>query len=271
VAIYPKDFVDPWEFSDMRALRGRVLGTVLALPVLLSAAACGGDDDKKAESTPTPPASVPPSAAPTSAAPPPSSPAAGGKSLTVEQLKAAVLTSSDVPRYAIAITPSEDTPPEKAEKPDCQPLMDLFSLQSASVKATAAVEGALKPVDSPADAGGTSFAVMAYADGGAAKLVKAGVDAAGGCAQFNATDAEGVKAAYTVAKTDQAKLGDEAVAFKVAMTGGEAPAVLNVVTVRVGDALTSFITASAQGSPEVAPDQAVVTKQVEKLQAAAKA
>jgi hypothetical protein len=193
----------------MRSARMRLAGAVVTVPLLLLATSCEfGSDDKKTdkvdhasgESTPptkTAPAE-PTASAPSSAAPGSKAPA--GRTLTAEQLKAALITQRELPSgWTVAPGTPRTTKTATTEPAGCQPLMDLIA-GDLKVKPVAEADAVLK---NPKFRDATyRVEIRQFADAAAARKVfgdaAAAAEPAGAvdCLRYSVKDAKGAKVIY---------------------------------------------------------------------------
>ncbi|MFF3071990.1 hypothetical protein [Kitasatospora sp. NPDC057936] len=256
----------------MRSLRISVAAGVL-VPLALLSAACGPNDDKPGGTTATTAAAsasaASTTAASTAAATGTKAPAAG-KALTQEQLVKALLTTADLKADAQRSSLGPTRPDHRltAGKPACQPLLDLVDDGSAATPSPSAT-GVYYATN------GREFTFVQLTQlgaGQAAKALTAADGALAGCASFTATGAGGAPVKVTFAKATAPAAGEATLALNATFTADDCAKVLcearGYVVTHTGDVLT-LVSDSALADPGL-PEQALVKKQLDKVQAAAK-
>jgi hypothetical protein len=215
-----------------RTAARRAAAVLAATALSLTAAACSSSDDGKKGS-------------------------ADAKPLTAAQMKAAVLEVKDLPKGFEAKKMPPDDSTAKADKAECQPILDLMSsgVPGATKGGEADFSKAEKPAD-PAKAleeGGAeallksitavSHQVFTLPGTGAADRVKALSTAVGKCGQVTYKDFEGDKAELKITKSDAPKGAEEATAFKMAMSvaGTEFTMEMGVLVAQQGSGLTRLV------------------------------
>ncbi|MEU8514018.1 hypothetical protein AB0C76_20870 [Kitasatospora sp. NPDC048722] len=251
----------------MRSLRTSVAAGVL-VPLALLAAACGPNDDKSGGTTATT-AATSASAASTTAATGTKAPTAA-KALTQDQLVKSLLTTADLKADAQRSSLGPTRPDHRltAGKPACQPLLDLVDNGSAATPAPSATGVYYGP-------NGREFTFVQLTQlgaGQAAKALTAADSAVAGCASFTATGAGGAPVKVTFAKATAPAVGEATLALNATFTADDCAKVLcearGYVVTHTGDVLT-LVSDSALADPGL-PEQALVKKQLDKVQAAAK-
>ncbi|TQF02949.1 hypothetical protein E6W39_12630 [Kitasatospora acidiphila] len=249
-------------------------------PLALALTACGPDDTSSsgsASGSTTPAATSAASQAPTGAAPATSgaSGASGagktGKALTQDQLVKALLTVQDMGADANRSTlgPAGKQHKSTADKPACQPLVDLTDAANASPAPTGAATGFYYATNGREY---QEIQLAQYAPGQAEKAMAAAESALAGCASFKTTTpgAPVPKAAVKFSKATYQALGDATVALQAEYDqDGSDHSVMETkayVFIRTGDTVT-MMADSALADPGL-PDQALVKKQLDKLHTA---
>ncbi|MEV7022663.1 hypothetical protein [Kitasatospora sp. NPDC093558] len=256
----------------MRSLRISVVAGVL-VPLALLTAACGPNDDKTGGTTTTAPAPATggaTSAAPATGAATGTKAPAGGKALTQDQLVKALLTTADLKADAQRSSLGPTRPDHRltAEKPACQPLLDLVDNGSAATPAPSAT-GVYYQTN------GREFTFVQLTQlgaGQAAKALTAADTALAGCASFTATGAGKAPVKVTFAKATAPAAGEATLTLNATFTADDcakAPCeARGYVVTHTGDVLT-LVSDSALADPGL-PDVKTVMKQVDKVQTAAK-
>ncbi|MDH6143775.1 hypothetical protein P3T35_005810 [Kitasatospora sp. GP30] len=246
-------------------------------PLALALTACGPDDtgsSGSASGSTTPAATGAASQAPTGAAP--AAPAASGagktgKALTQDQLVKALLTVQDMGADANRSTlgPAGKQHRSTADKPACQPLVDLTDAGNASPAPTGAATGFYYATNGREY---QEIQLAQYAPGQAEKAMAAAESALAGCASFKTTTpgAPVPKAAVKFSKGTYQALGDATVALQAEYDqDGSDHSVMETkayVFIRTGDTVT-MMADSALADPGM-PDQKSVKKQLDKLHTA---
>ncbi|MCF2530630.1 hypothetical protein [Yinghuangia soli] len=215
---------------------GKRIAVAAIVPLLALATACSSDDkkdDKSATAGNAGNAGATPGSTPGAADSPAGKP--GGKALTEDKLKAALLVSADVPGWTATTGDPEDdsASPEKTDKPECQPLMNLVAADKdhmPSLTATVAVNKETAPKT-------VHMMALGQFDGDKAeKALKDARAALSKCASFSAVDPENTKTAYTTKEAKKPGFGDDSLALDFSMLedGETDPTLLQVVFVRSG-------------------------------------
>ncbi|MER7754142.1 hypothetical protein [Kitasatospora sp. NPDC097643] len=252
----------------MRSLRTIVVAGVLS-SLALAATACGpGNDDKSTTTTTTAPTAA--TAAPTSVGTGTAAPA--GKALTQDQLVKALLTPKDLDADDKRSTtgPAAGAKHKRtADKPACQPLLDLVDTADAATPPPASALGFYQGSNGREY---TAIQLSQFAAGQAAKAMASAESALGSCSAFNATSPGQPTVKISFSKATYQAVGDATLAFNEKVSADNcdnAPCEsLGYVAVRTGDVVT-VIGDSALADPGQ-PEQATVKKQLDKLRAAAK-
>ncbi|WP_331767009.1 hypothetical protein [Embleya sp. NBC_00896] len=266
-------------------IRTRLAAGVLAASALLFASACNSDSDSASDSTgtlasdstgPQAPGSAKPSdgGKPADAGTSPTKPA--GKTLTQDQLAAAVLTETEL---NTGTDYEKDAPDPKvlggketAVRPECQPFVDLALPGNGKTAPAAGIKAGTSrgatTVENPFPASIDIVELYAFGPGEAASLLTKGRTALATCKDIDTTDEQGPKSTMTYTRADGPKLGDDALAVHGLIEDG---GVTSAVIVRVGAHLVIVSKTDLGGSTPVLPDTEVVRKQVTKLEAAVRA
>ncbi|MFE3185710.1 hypothetical protein ACFXKR_33250 [Streptomyces violascens] len=207
----------------------RAAAVALAASSLLFAAACGGSDAKGEES------------AGKGGAKSTASSGAAKSSVTEAQLKAALLTAEDVPAgWKADPTPAENI--GKADRPECQKLLDLLQSEPAVLGAAA------RQTSNFEYAGQQVFGF----DGDKAAGYLKGFDATlTQCASF-ALNADGGKVPIAVKPLTVDKAGDEAHGYELVLDAGPMKMGFHTYVVRKGGAMSTLMAKGKQpvGIPE---------------------
>ncbi|MGW0662638.1 hypothetical protein [Streptodolium elevatio] len=235
-------------------LHARFAALAVALPLLGFTAACGsGQTNGKKETAPPnagshtgPGASGGASAPATSKSPP-------RTALTEGELKAARLTG--VRGWQILANDREPAPasPEKADNPECQPLLDLVAPEpSLQPDAKAAIT--ITKADVPGQIN------MGIGQFGPGKVEKLFVDAAAAlpkCGQFSGTNKNGSRIDYTATAGTGATLGDATIRIDFTRAQGARKSLIPVVMVRSGTAAVQAMSIDTVVDAKAAPPLAV--------------
>ncbi|MGW1994111.1 hypothetical protein [Embleya sp. NPDC001921] len=261
----------------MRTSMSRLGSIVITGALLVAATACGSDDDKKdggksAAGTPSSTASsAPVPGTPAAATPPPAapSPAAGAVSaLTGPQLEKAVLTAADLPQGVYLTRPAAGSADRATATPaDCQPLVDLFLPRQGATKPAAAAQ-AFVSIGAPIPTGVIGSELFSFSGTDAESVMAKGRAALKNCGSVSMKDPEGETSTIKHTEVAHPKLGDDTLAITSSPEDGGARA---SIAVRVGSTLIVISSADLSGDTVKVPDLALVTKQVERITAAAKA
>ncbi|MFF4734633.1 hypothetical protein ACFY2W_01855 [Streptomyces sp. NPDC001262] len=240
----------------MRSLRLIVAACVLA-PVALTATACGPNNDKsngKSDATAT--------AAPTGAA---------AKALTQDQLVKALLPVKELQydEHRSSLGPTKTEFRFTADKPACQPLLDLSDIRNAATPPPASATGAYYGTN------GREYSVIQltqFGTGQAAKAMTSAESALGSCAAFKATGSGHAATKVTFSKAAFKAKGDATLGLMATFSSPECGEGVcetrSYVVVRTGDVIT-LVSNSALKDPGM-PEEGIVDKQLDKLRTAAK-
>ncbi|KJS57844.1 hypothetical protein [Streptomyces rubellomurinus] len=255
----------------MRSTRIALAAAVVA-PLALTLVACGpGDDPSPAASSPATGAA---SKAPTGAAPTTSGPgkAAAAKPLTQDQLVKALLTKKDLDadENRSVVGPPQHEHKQTADKPACQPVLDLDDPGNAAQAPAASATGAYY------GGNGREYVeihLTQYAPGQAEKAMAAAESALASCASFKDTMTNmpqpTTRAKFSKATYDT--IGDATLALKAEYheDGGQNALVetKTYVFVRTGDVITMVADSALHDT--AMPDRAQVKQQLDKLNKAA--
>lgn len=252
----------------MRSLRVSVAACAV-VPLALLTAACGPNDDKSGGATATTAAAPVPGSSGTTGATTGSKAPLADRALTQDQLVKALLTTADLKADAQRSSLGPTRPDHRltAGKPACQPLLDLVDNGSAATPAPSAT-GVYYATN------GREFTFVQLTQlgaGQAAKALTAADSALAGCASFTASGAGGSAVKVTFAKAAAPAVGKSTLALDATFTADDcakAPCeARGYVITHTGDVLT-LVSDSALADPGL-PDQALVKKQLDKVQAAA--
>ncbi|MEU0931784.1 hypothetical protein [Embleya sp. NPDC005971] len=255
----------------MRTSMSKPASIVIAGALVLAAAACGSDDDKKdtGKATAGAPATPGPSTPAADTRPPvaPSSPAGAASALTGPQLEKAVLTAADLPQGVYLTKAAAGAGNRATATPaDCQPLVDLFLPRQGAMKPTAAAQ-AYVSIGSPIPTGVIGGELFSFSGTDAETVMAKGRAALKNCGSVSTKDPEGETATTRHAEVAHPKLGDDTLAITSTPEDGGARA---SIAIRVGSTLIVVASAELSGNTVKLPDLALVTKQVERVTAAAK-
>ncbi|MFJ8742286.1 hypothetical protein ACIRL2_23180 [Embleya sp. NPDC127516] len=263
----------------MRTSMSRLGSIVITGALLVAATACGSDDDKKdsgksAAGTPSSAAPSAPSApipgTPAAGTTPPAAPssAAGAVSaLTGPQLEKAVLTAADLPQGVYLTRPAAGSDDRATATPaDCQPLVDLFLPRQGATK-PAAVAQAFVSMGTPIPTGVIGSELFSFSGTDAEAVMAKGRAALKNCGSVSMKDPEGETSTIKHTEIAHPKLGDDTLAITSSPEDGGARA---SIAIRVGSTLIVISSADLSGNAAKVPDLALVTKQVERITAAAK-
>ncbi|MFF3250544.1 hypothetical protein ACFYWP_05985 [Actinacidiphila glaucinigra] len=195
------------------------------------------------------------------------------QALTGARLRAALITSADVPGYVVAGgagAPGAPGPEASltADRPACRPLSDPVSSRPARprgalVTAAVTTRGALG-----GDGELNLLLLSAHRNGEAAEVVGGITAALEECRSFGATDGEGGTRHFAVRPAKAPAAGDEAAAYVMTDTGDTARGTATVTVVRTGSSTATYVTVKPSGDPG-GPPLAVVRAQHAKLAEAA--
>lgn len=195
------------------------------------------------------------------------------QALTGPRLRAALITSADVPGYVVAggAGTAVASGPEAsltADRPACRPLSDPVSSRparprGAQVTAAVTTRGALGG-DGELDL----LLLSAHPTGEAGEVVGGITAALEKCRSFGATDGEGRTRHFAVRPAKAPAAGDEAAAYVMTDTGDAARGTATVTVVRTGSSTATYVTVKPSGDPG-GPPLAVVRAQHAKLAEAA--
>ncbi|MDI2127478.1 hypothetical protein [Yinghuangia seranimata] len=267
-------------------LRRLAVLPVLGL-VLVGTAACDSGDDKAATSGGTPGATVagqPDPVATGSAPPPRSEPTQGATNkapatvpkatapATTAQLTGALLDKSAMPLAGFQIDGTDSAKGKDAQtaaptdRPDCAVFTQEFTHTAGDPLAWVRRGYAGRSAaGSPTEMGVT---LSSYKSGTATTLLASFDKAMAGCAApFTVTQSAGPEK-WAVTPLDSAPmLGDETVAYRVAVSGvqGAQPFARNVVLIRVGDTVAEFMYGPGTDQPDTTPYAPLIAAQVQKV------
>ncbi|MFI9723415.1 hypothetical protein ACIHFE_27810 [Streptomyces sp. NPDC052396] len=237
----------------MRSLRIILAAGVLA-PLALTATACGPKNDDKSGTTAT--------SAPTGAA---------AKPLTQDQLVKALLPVKDLQydEHRSSLGPTKAEFKLTADKPACQPLLDLSDIRNAATPPSSSATGAYYGTNGREY---TDIQLTQFGAGQAAKAMTSAESALGSCAAFNATAPGHAGTKVTFSKATFKATGDATLALTETLSSpecGEGPCeTRSYVVVRTGDVLTVIWNSALKDTGM--PEEGIVNKQLDKLRAAAK-
>lgn len=186
--------------------------------------------------------------------------------LTSDQLKTALLTTADF-TDGTTVTPSDhrDSETPATDNPLCRPVMDLLGVQATEGTPVGTAVGMIGTAK-----GGAEVVVMllaSFPNGYAAQLLGQGIAALPMCASFTGTTKAGGKVEYAAVGLPGPTYGDESVAVKLVTKADGQQVTAQYIVARVGDTLVDLAMADTTGGPGRLPDAALVTKQIDKLQA----
>ncbi|MGW9207874.1 hypothetical protein ACWGR4_12880 [Embleya sp. NPDC055664] len=263
----------------MRKSLFRSSSLVIIGSVVFAATACGSDDDKKTEGKPvassvttTTPVTAPPPAAGAPSAGAPSAPVAsgapGGTPLTAAQLEKAVLTATELPQGTyLTREPKAAGERVTAVMADCQPVTDLLAPRQGAVKPVAVAQAIVTIGGAPMPSTGITTELFSFAGTDAETILGKARTALAKCGSLTTKDAEGETSTVKHAEAAHPKLGDETLAIHSTPEDGGSG---GQVVVRVGGTLVVVRIVEFTGTTPKLPDIATVTRQVEKVVAAAK-
>ncbi|MCT9087752.1 hypothetical protein N4G70_02615 [Streptomyces sp. ASQP_92] len=210
--------------SASRSAR-RAAAVTLVASSLLFAAACGGSDSKSDKAADKDTAK--------SSAPSASAPGAAGGTVSEAQLKAALLTTKDVPA-GWKVDPEGGSTMGKADKAECQKFLDIVQSEPAPLGAAA------RQTVNFEDGGQQVFGF----DGDKAAGYLKGFDASlAQCASFG-VEVDGQKYPATLKPLTLDKAGDEAHGYQLVLDLTQVKMAFDNYVVRKGAALSTFSTKS---------------------------
>ncbi|WP_436770706.1 hypothetical protein [Yinghuangia sp. YIM S09857] len=248
-------------------LRARFAVAAVLLPLFAATAACDLNPNKKEKTEEKPPSDAA------------SSPAAGGSAggvpspvkpsprtaLTAAELKAALVTT--VKGWQVMTNDRETNAmsTEKADNPDCQPLLDLVApVPEMQPDATANVT--LSKSGAP---GQINLGLAQFAPGKAEKLFTDAAAALPKCGQFTGTNANGSRIDYTAAGTGGASLGDATLRIEFTRAQGARKSTFAMVMVRSRTAAIQAMSIDfvqpGKTTPPLAISDELLTMQLDKL------
>jgi hypothetical protein len=192
---------------------------------------------------------------------------------TQAQLKAALITSADVPGHVVtgsagaagALGPDEAL---TADRPACRPLSDPVSSRPALPR-TAHVTATVTTRQALGGGGELDLLLLsAHRPGDAGKVVSAIAGALKECAAFGMTDGAGHTRQFAVRPAKAPAAGDDAIAYVMTDTGDTTSGTATVTVVRTGAVTATYVTVKLSGDPG-GPSVAVARAQHDKLAAAA--
>ncbi|WTW92093.1 sensor domain-containing protein [Streptomycetaceae bacterium NBC_01309] len=257
-------------------LHARFAATAAVVPLLVLTAACGSDDkkdDAKAPGVGNTASATTGASGGSSATSGGSAPSVGGgapgKTLSAADLTAALLT--EAPGWTIEAYDEDDlsASPEKADQPECQPVLDLVAGEESTGPDTVAGLAATKQ-DTP---GRVDVSLGQFAAGKAEKLFKDAAAALPKCGRFSTTEGDS-KTDYTIAEVTGATLGDETTRLNFTMVRDERTTTVPVVMVRSGSAVIQAMAINSSGKDDTAAPPTIkddlLTLQLARLTAAQK-
>ncbi|MER7171079.1 hypothetical protein [Streptomyces mesophilus] len=238
----------------MRTRNSRAATGVLAAVSLLAVAGCGGSAD--AEEQPKAAKSASPSASPKQVAAP----------LTQKQVEEALIEVADLPKgWKIDASGSgeddesaeEEFDVGKADKPQCQPLLDGSMTGGSGVKPKAL---AAAYFTKSSDAGPYMMVtVEAYTEKQAKEFMKPS-ETLTGCESFGA-ELDGAQVDFTSSELSVRQVGDETVGYRSSTLIGDEEFYLamqsDTVTARIGNTLVTVSQTSMSNADQNALDQAL--------------
>ncbi|MQS16968.1 hypothetical protein F7Q99_33470 [Streptomyces kaniharaensis] len=253
----------------MRSTRIALVTAAIA-PLALTLVACGPGDDPIPSGSASATGAV--SKAPTGAAPATSGPGkAAAKPLTQDQLVKALLTKKDLDadEQRSVVGPPQHEHKQTADKPACQPIVDLDDAGNAAQAPVASATGAYY------HGMGREYLeihLTQYAPGQAEKAMAAAESALASCANFKVTitNMPEPKHQAKFSKATYQSSGDATLALKAEYheDGGQNTLIetKTYVFVRTGDVIT-MVADSALADTDM-PDQKWVKQQLDKLKTA---
>ncbi|WTW93196.1 hypothetical protein OG216_07305 [Streptomycetaceae bacterium NBC_01309] len=231
-------------------LHARFAAVAVALPLLGLTTACDSGQTKGKKETAPPNAGSPAGpGASGGASAPATSKSPPRTALTEAELKAARLTA--VRGWQIMANDREFTPasPEKADNPECQPLLDLVAPEP-SLQPDAIAVVTITKADVP---GQINMGVGQFGPGRADKLFKDAAAALPKCSQFSGTNKNGSRIDYTAAAGAGATLGDATIRIDFTRAQGERKNAIPLVMVRSGSAAIQAMSIDTVVNANTAP------------------
>ena len=252
----------------MHLSRTRTVAALAAVPLLLTCAACSDDAGNEPAASTTGAARTTPAVSPSpggatvseipgrgnSPSASASSPGRAGKGLTAAQLRAALVTTSDLPSGWRAGPPeTEDDSSSTADKAACQPILDMINGTGTGTAASGPRVSA--ELTAPGASEARTQVLLASYEATANKLLTDVKAALPSCATFRAEFLT-----YTIAPARGPALGDDSVSFVVSSSIAD----VTLTTTRVGNVLVN----AAQLGGDTAVPEPVLRAQVDKVAAA---
>ncbi|SEL76311.1 sensor domain-containing protein [Rhodococcus maanshanensis] len=222
----------------MRAARALVCATV-ALPLL---AGCAGSDGGES------PTSLPPLPAKVTA----SATAGAGPITDPARLKAALLTTADLPTgFAPLADPVQDLGLPPAPEYDAADRSSTDPQACAAVLREVADQAPGSAARAVARFGGPEFTSIdidaaSYPDGGAAAALNRVQDTLSGCTEYRGTDADGFEVQYRLGGLDQPAVGDASVAVRLLTSSDGVTMTSDVIIAQVGSTLVQLVASGQQ-------------------------
>lgn len=219
-----------------RSVRIKVAAAAV-VPLLMAVTACGSDDDGDGKAV---------------------------EPLTAEQVTAALVVAADLPGYEVeAGDDGSDSEPEKADKPECQPLLQLVTPDQEHKAALLSAATATKP-ESESD-GTVNWVAVSQFDGDAgARILDEAKAALSKCTQFVSTDSEGTTTTYAVKEGPKIGFGDQSLAVEYD-TGDQAGKV-TVKWVRTGPVVVQAMATNLGFGEDEVPKAVVVSDDIVRTQ-----
>ncbi|HSA51360.1 MAG TPA: hypothetical protein VLH10_14805 [Yinghuangia sp.] len=231
------------------------MATAVIAPLMVAVTACGSDDDKGGSVAAS-------SSASTGSAGGDKAPS--GKTLTEAELKAALVTAQDLPGWDVKTGDPEgdgeaDGVGEKTDKPECQPLIDLFTARptSTAIAAVSKTDGSSATVH--------RLEIGQFDEAKATELLAKATAALPKCAQFTGTEPDGTRTDYVFKAGPALPFGEDAVTFLYGMDGE--PATSSWYVTRSGSALLSAMPIDFvyEGTDPLSTPEDMIRTQFDKL------
>nr|WP_246045017.1 sensor domain-containing protein [Rhodococcus oryzae] len=222
-------------------MRGtRVLAcAAAALPLL---AGCGGSGGEEASS------SLPPLPAQVTA----SATAGAGPITDPARLKAALLTTADLPAgFAPLADPVQDLglPPapeyDAADRSSTDPQACAAVLREVADQVPGSTARAVARYGGP-DFTSVDIDAASYPDGGAAGALARVQETLSGCTEYRGTDADGFEVQYRVGGLEQPAVGDASVAVRLLTSSDGVTMTSDVIIAQVGSTLVQLVASGQQ-------------------------
>lgn len=247
----------------------RIAGASLVVGVALTVSACSSSGTTAGSTAASPAAS---SAASAPAAPAPSaSPSPIAHTLTKAELQQALLTSADLPAGFKKSKPAKGeemfSTADTTTPTSCQPIADVAA-DNAVIKPSAAVD---QDYPQPAKPSQMIFSrLVSYPAGDAEKAMTALKAALKSCATYKSKSSDdGSITSIRVAVQPNPSQGDDAVTVDATGDIQGHPITIRLIDIRVGSSMAVFGSIDANGGKALAVPAQLLTKQVDKLKAAA--